>query len=303
MRKKFFISVAVFSALIVDAQILKVDSIERVAIPESETTEQVVGISPKGDFLLLSSQSQEGLVRFDLSKKALTVISDAPSAGFNACISQDGSKILFQEMSVADEGRVIKHGVKSLDVKKQKVTQLISPKENFSSLSLSGDVVVGMSAGQKIDAKTIKGKSATVKKPVLNNDDLKIWLTVDGKTRKIAPQGDDFAYIWESLSPDMTKILYVNEAGCFVTDLNGMILANLGELRAPKWIDDSTVVGMLDHDDGTVVTSSEIVVKTLSGGVQILTDSSLTGMWPQVAEGKIAFSNPKGEIYIINYKK
>ena len=37
--------------------------------------------------------------------------------------------------------------------------------------------------------------------------------------------------------------------------------------------------------------------------VQILTDSSLTGMWPQVAEGKIAFSNPKGEIYIINYKK
>ena len=72
MQKKIFILVAVFSALIVDAQILKVDSIERVTIPESEMTEQVVGISPKGDFLLLSSQSQEGLVRFDLSKKAIT---------------------------------------------------------------------------------------------------------------------------------------------------------------------------------------------------------------------------------------
>lgn len=303
MHKQLLFSAFLLMAISSWAQILKVTSIERVNLPHDERAELVVGISHAGNVILLSSQSQEGLVCYDLDKRQSTVISESPAAGFNARLSSDGKSVVFQEMSLSDDGISTRHGLKSFNIKNKVAKQLVAPTEKFSSFSLSGDVAVAMTTDRKLSIKNLKGNDTSAKKPVLNNDDLKIWLTVDGTTTKIAPQGDEYAYIWESLSPDMTKILYVNEAGCFVCDLKGMIVANLGELRAPKWIDNSRVVGMLDYDDGTVVTTSEIVVKTLDGGAQILTDSSLMGMWPQPANGKIAFSNPRGEIYMINFTK
>ena len=89
----------------------------------------------------------------------------------------------------------------------------------------------------------------------------------------------------------------------YVSDLNGTNVKRLGVLRAAKWLDNNTVVGMVDTDDGYVYTSSSIVAMTLDGQSQTLTDDSVIAMYPQVATGKIAFSTPTGEAYIINYTK
>ena len=69
------------------------------------------------------------------------------------------------------------------------------------------------------------------------------------------------------------------------------------------WYDDNTVVGMLDLDDGELVYASTIVAATLDGTTQVLTDESTIAMYPHAAAGKIAFSTPAGEAYIINVTK
>ena len=76
-------------------------------------------------------------------------------------------------------------------------------------------------------------------------------------------------------------------------------------MRAPKWYDNNTVVGMNDEDDGTVVTASAIIATTLDGTTQTLTTNSVIAQFPKPAAqaGKIVFTTPEGKAYIINLSK
>jgi len=77
----------------------------------------------------------------------------------------------------------------------------------------------------------------------------------------------------------------------------------VGKMRAPVWYDDNTVVGMIDLDDGEFIYASTIVAATLDGKTQTLTDDATIAMYPHAAAGKIVFSTPAGEAYIINVTK
>ena len=60
---------------------------------------------------------------------------------------------------------------------------------------------------------------------------------------------------------------------------------------------------MYDQDNGYYVTSSVIKAATLDGKVQTLTDGSVIAMEPFGANGKIVFSTPMGETYLMNVTK
>ncbi|MBR5101632.1 MAG: hypothetical protein IK092_00730, partial [Muribaculaceae bacterium] len=102
-----------------------------------------------------------------------------------------------------------------------------------------------------------------------------------------------------------TKALFrVSGRGAYVCDINGNNLKSLGDLQAAKWFNNNIVVGMNAKDDGEFLTSSEIIAVDLSGNRQVLTDDSVIAMYPlpSAQSGKIAFSTPAGEAYIINLK-
>jgi hypothetical protein len=129
-------------------------------------------------------------------------------------------------------------------------------------------------------------------------------ITVNGKTRNLSPNGNQFSYLWPSLSPDGTKVLYYLAAhGAYVCNLDGSNVRKVGQMRAPVWYDDNTIVGMMDKDDGEFIYASTIVATTLDGATQTLTDDATIAMYPHAAAGKIAFSTPAGEAYIINVTK
>ena len=129
-------------------------------------------------------------------------------------------------------------------------------------------------------------------------------ITINGKTRNLSPNGNQFSYLWPSLSPDGTKVLYYLAAhGTYVCDLDGSNAHKVGKMRAPVWYDDNTIVGMLDLDDGEFIYASTIVAATLDGTTQVLTDDATIAMYPHAVTGKIAFSTPAGEAYIINVTK
>jgi hypothetical protein len=56
------------------------------------------------------------------------------------------------------------------------------------------------------------------------------------------------------------------------------------------------------EDDGHYITASAIVAYTLDGKKQLLTNSSMVAMYPDVAENMIVFSTLDGETYMLNVK-
>jgi hypothetical protein len=50
------------------------------------------------------------------------------------------------------------------------------------------------------------------------------------------------------------------------------------------------------------VTASGIVAYTLDGKSQVLVEKSQMAIFPHVAEGKIAYTNTKGELFLMTVK-
>lgn len=296
--KKSILLLFILLAATASAQVLKVQSIEKIATPSSEMAKQVAAISPGGDYLLLCSQSQEGLIKLDLVTGESKTLTTARGAGFGTKISDDGNIVAYQEVTF-NQDRLLMRGVKTIDIKSGSTQTLLQPTREFQGFDLQNNAMATVSNHQV----NIKGAFT---RPIVSNNNLKLMLTVDGKTRQFTPNGDQFNYIWASISPNGERVLYyVSELGCFSCKLDGSDMVKLGELSAPQWLDDNTVVGMCDYDDGITITASTIVAKSLDGTEQTLTGDDMIALFPHVSNkaGKIAFSTINGDIYIINFTK
>jgi len=298
MMRKFLFALALGFSLTAMAQVMNVTSIEKVNLPEQAA---VAAISPQGDYLLLTSATNQGLTKLDLSTHQTQVISTAPSAGHNVKISPDGQTVVYRESSF-NEKHLKYSTLKSVNLATGASQTLVKPTRD-----LQGYAVDATSAGVVNKGKFSKkavGNAKAQNVPVLSIKKDQLMITVNGKTRNLSPNGSGYSYLWASLSPDGTKVLYYQAAhGAYVCDLDGSNVHKVGKMRAPVWYDDNTVVGMLDLDDGELVYASTIVAATLDGMTQVLTDESTIAMYPHAAAGKIAFSTPAGEAYIINVTK
>lgn len=281
------------------AQILNVASIEKVAIPQSSDA-VVAGISPKGDYILLTNAQNKGLSKYDLATGEVTNITSQAGAGFEAKISADGNQVIYRETTTKNHLRSSK--INKFDFTSKVATNLVGESRDIQGIAIDGDAAVAIDKG-KMTVKRLSGGRAKVTAPVFSIKNGQLMITRNGSTEVFSPNGQQFSYIWPSLSPDGSKVVYyVCGVGAFVADLNGNITAKLGTVRAPKWYNNNVLVGMHDIDNGVVVTSSEIVAVTLGGERQTLTDGTTIAMYPYVSSqaGKITFSTPTGEAYIIN---
>lgn len=281
------------------AQVLDVASVQKVAMPENNRV-VVAGISPQGDYLLVTDNRNQGLSKFDLATGATTTITSAAGAGYEAKIANDGASVVYRETTFKDRLRY--NEVKKVDLATGEKSQLVKASRNVQGVAIDNATAVAVNNG-KVSVKALGAGKAVTTAPVLSIKNRQLMITRNGKTEVFSPNGQQFSYIWQSLSPDGTKVLYfVCGRGAYVADLNGKIVASLGLIRAPKWYNNEIVVGMNDKDNGEVVTSSSIVAVTLDGTRQTLTDSSVIAMYPYASLNgeKIAFTTSDGEAYIIN---
>ena len=148
---------------------------------------------------------------------------------------------------------------------------------------------------------------ADKKTPVAFIEYGQLMLTSNGKTVTLSPNGTEGqSYLWPSVSPDGTKVLYyLAGQGAFTCNIDGTDVQHIGYIRAAKWYDNNIVVGMHDTDNGEFVTSSEVIAYSADGKEkQVLSDASTMAMYPTVSANgkKISFTTPSGEAYIINVK-
>ena len=298
MMRKLLFALALGFSMSAMAQVVQVTSIEKVNLPGNAA---VAAISPQGDYLLLTSGNNQGLTKFDLATSQSQVLSTAASAGHNVQISPDGQTVVYRESQVNDK-HLRMSSLHSVNLATGARQELVKPTHNLQGYAVSGTSAVAVNKG-KYSNKAI-GASKAEKAPVLSIDKGQLMITVNGKTRQLSPNGTQFTYMWASLSPDGTQVLYYQAAhGTYVCNLDGSNVRKVGKMRAPVWYDNNTIVGMMDLDDGEFIYASTIVAATLDGKTQTLTGDDVVAMYPHAATGKIAFSTPAGEAYIIHVAK
>ena len=298
MMRKVLFALALGFSMSAMGQVLNVTSVEKVNLPEQAT---VAAISPQGDYLLLTSATNQGLTKLDLTSGQTQVLSNAASAGHNVKISPDGQTVVFREGSINNK-HLRYSSLKSVNLATGDNQVLVKPTRDLQGYAVDATSAGVVNKG-KFSSKAI-GKEKAHKLSVLSVNKGQLMITINGKTRQLSPNGTQFSYMWASLSPDGTKVLFYQAAhGTYVCDLDGNNVRKVGKMRAPVWYDDNTVVGMMDLDDGEYIYASTIVAATLDGKSQVLTDDSTIAMYPHASNGKIAFSTPAGEAYIINVTK
>jgi Tol biopolymer transport system component len=117
----------------------------------------------------------------------------------------------------------------------------------------------------------------------------------------ISPAGDVY-YIWPSISPDRSKILFTAAGkGSYISDLNGNILSELGHLNSPKWLNEEWVIGMRDEDDGYITTQSDVIAVNILSGNEINLTANFEGIAVYPAASldarKVVFHTPEGALY------
>ena len=300
MKKNLLTALLLFAFMGVNAQLVEVVGVDKVNLPE-KLDNKVAAISPDGTYLLVTTDYNKGLARYDLQSGDIQTVTDAQGAGYDVKISADGRNIVYRENSFTSQ-HLKMVAVCSHDLATGKNTRLAEPSRELQAVAVEGTSVLTVNSG-KSRIRALGKAASQINRPVLSIDRLHLMLTRDGVTTEFSPLGADQRYIWPSVSPDGKRALfYVSGNGAYICNLDGTGLKALGQVRAPRWYNNDIVVGMNDKDDGRVYTSSSIIAVDLDGNTQTLTDDSVIAMYPMPdAKGdKIAFSTPMGEAYIIN---
>ena len=278
MKKTMLFVAACLLGLAASAQVLEVVSMQKLPIP-AQAEMKVAGVSPAGDYILLTSGSNQGLQRYDLESQSLTTISDAAGAGYNVQVSNNGQEVVYRETSI-DRNNLRQNKVVRLNMYNQRQKVVARNQRDMKHMTTSDNLT-----------------TVSIK-------DRLIVLTRNGLTTTLAPNGSHLSYIWPSVSPDGTKLCYyVCGNGCWVANIDGSNPQYIGhKCQAAKWYDNNTLVAMAAEDDGHFTTASSIVLYTLDGKQQTLTNDSMIAMYPYAAENAIVFSTIEGETYLLNVK-
>jgi Tol biopolymer transport system component len=162
MKKTFLLLAASVMCIILQAQVLEIVSMQKVATPQGMEA-KVAGISPMGDYILLTSDVNSGLMRYDIATGAINTISKADGAGWSVKISADGQNIVYRERYF-DANQLSKHNV-------------------FEYNMASGDKAV-VAKNQRYMTTLVHANHAN---SVTINEDLHMVLVHNGKNIVLAP--------------------------------------------------------------------------------------------------------------------
>lgn len=301
--KKIFISALMLGWVLAgSAQLLNVSGVEQVKLPAGTEAAQAV-ISPDGKSVVMSALTSSALNRVDLTSGKVTTVTTNGSV-YNLQFTADSRNIVYRQ-TTTDSHHLRYTSVISADLTTGKNKTLVKPTRNLNGVVVEGRNVMTVN-NKKLSVANLDGAKA-VKAPVASIYYGQLMVTANGKTTAINPNGKaGRSYLWPSVSPDGTKVVYyLSGDGCYVCNLNGSNAKRLGEIRAPRWYGNDMVIGMRDADNGVQVTSSSIVAANLSGTEQTLTTGDVIAMYPTASANgeKIAFSTPAGGLYIININR
>ena len=301
---KYIFLVLSLVTCIASGQDIKVKGIKQL-LPEQKGDYTISGVMPDGRELLITGPNASGLSVIDIKSGKTRIVTKSAGAGYQPVISSDGQNICYRSDDYSGFRKmtyIIKADVFTGD------TLILQPRSReITTPGSTGNTIMFKSGGKMIirDIKDSTLKSA-VNQVCVMADGLTPVLYYAGKSKEYKPGGDG-SYIWISLSPDKTKMVYcLVGKGTFISDLEGNIIASAGKINAPKWLNNNIIIGMDDSDNGYNITSSEIIAYSLSSGKtsRLTNTSSRIEVYPfPLPDGKrISFTTTDGRIFIMKIK-
>ena len=297
--KKLLLALALISQIAL-AQRIDVQTVSSIKGTETGGFYYPV-FSPKGDYLLTTSENYTGLKQYVFSNKSFKTITTDAGAGYGVQISADGTLLAYKKNTFINNLRHSSLITQSLATGKK--TILVTPTRDAITPKFAANKPQYVKSKQLV-ATNITRTEAT---PVISIENQKMVI-YNGSNRKVLiPNGLSASYIWPSISPDKRNIVYtVAGKGTFVCRIDGSNPVSIGKVNAPVWLNNQWIVGMDDKDDGQNTLSSTLIATTINGKTRqtILAPTGKMAMYPTAsADGKhIAFNTDKGEIYILDIK-
>lgn len=256
-------------------------------------------MSPTGDYLILAGNDTQGLKKYDLTTKKLTTLTAEKAVGVQ--ISSDGSTVVYRSKNY--EGKLRYTSLKSIQLETGEKEELIKNTRDLEGVNVKQGTVLAVNKGKMV-SKRVSGEKLESIPVVPSIKDGQLYITEKGKTRLLSPAGTNVNYLWPSVSPDGKKLLYyvMDQGQAYVSNSDGTNPVSLGILRAPKWMGNDWVVGMVDYDNGEVVTSSEIVGVAADGTQRtVLTDDSVIALYPSASAdaSKIVYTTNDGKVFLM----
>lgn len=198
---------------------------------------------------------------------------------FHPVLSADGNQLL---VSDADYSNLRTYDFKSGAVKKLNADKNAAFKAHFG-----------------------KNNVVELQEPAsVRTDHSTLYVKVKGVEKAYQPVPSYAGYLWASLSPDGTKVMFVAAGhGIVIIDLEGNIIAEPGKYEAPVWFGNDHIIVQNTTDDGHQFTSSQILLMNADGSEkQALTRPESMTFSPTASfdAEKVVYTTVDGRLYQLN---
>ncbi|MBM4167697.1 MAG: hypothetical protein FJ215_00860 [Ignavibacteria bacterium] len=260
--------------------------------------------SPDGRSIYFTTASYDGIWNYDISSRRIKQITADAKSGYGFTISQDGRRLAYRKTTVDRSTKTRLQEIVVVNLIDEKSETIRSSESLSVPLFVEGDVISSGDIRSPMRP-TVPGSSAVV---VGGIEDTKIVLYREGRKELFDPFGNG-RYIWPLLSPRGDRIVaYEMSRGTFVSDLSGIVLAQLGRRNAPSWTRDGRwIVYMDDRDDGHRIVSSDIMAISPDGKqvARLTSTGDQIELFPSCSpiENKIVYATLRGEIYLLTYEE
>ena len=256
-------------------------------------------LSPDGMKLLFTGADNKGLEMYDFDNNTVKVISEEERAGYAPKITNDGN--VYYVVQNSNERRIYRT-VKSYDIVSGTARVVMENQHGIASpiVSTTGRLV-------------LKNEAKVAEAQLVGEADIAVFVygssvVIDRSGNRISysPVESQAGYLWASLSPDNTKVLFFAAGkGVFIMNLDGKILSQLGNYEMPCWFGNDYVVAQNATDDGHQFTSSQIMLLKADGSFkQALTSPESMTMQPTaaIAANRIVYTTIDGNLYLMEIK-
>lgn len=235
-------------------------------------------ISPDGQWLLYSPTEGTSLMLKNLTTGAVQTVANEGYPGFDAILAQDG-KVYYVTQQRKKNGLLYRTG-HCYDPATGKDQVVLKPQHGrVQPLHAASGVVINGERQVYRNAKQVGAYCYT-------RGDMLYLVDEAGNTRALQPVQDSNGYLWASMSPDGTKVLFeAASRGLFVCDLNGEYITELGEFLMPCWYNNDYIIAMNGAN------GSRVWLLSLDGEVcKPISPRGERAVQPMTAGGKVVYS-------------
>lgn len=240
-------------------------------------------LSADGQWLLYSPTEGTSLMLKNLNTGVVTTVANTGYPGFDAIIGGDG-KVYYITQQRKKNGLIYRTahcydpstGKSKVVLKAQHGRVQAVPASH--GVFITGERQVYRSGSQVGSYCYTKGNSVIV-------------VDGNGNTRTLEPVKRSNGYLWASLSPDGTKVMFEAAArGLFVCDLNGRLVADLGEFLMPSWYNDEYIIAMSNAGNARTNGSRIWLLSIDSETCKPITPKDERAVQPMVSGGKVVYT-------------